>query len=76
MNTFILALLFMAFVLLGALVTTMIWTKDKIGFLRIDDSDPDGVYMFLEITKGNVDKLRKSKYVLLEVKNENFIPHN
>lgn len=76
MNTFVLALLFMAFVLLGAAVTSMTWKKDKVGFLRIDDSDPDGLYMFLEITKGNVDKLRKSKYVVLEVKNENFIPRN
>ena len=76
MNTFVLALLFMAFVLLGAAVTSITWMKDKVGFLRIDDSDPDGLYMFLEITKGNVDKLRKSKYVVLEVKNENFIPRN
>ena len=76
MDTFVLALLFMAFVLLGAAVTSITWKKDKVGFLRIDDSDPDGLYMFLEITKGNVDKLRKSKYVVLEVKNENFIPRN
>lgn len=76
MDTLVFALLFFMFVLLGFGISSLFWIKDKIGYLRIDDSDPDGIYMFLEITKGNVNDLRKEKYVVLEVKNQNFIPRN
>lgn len=76
MNTFTLTLLFMAFVLLGGLLANLMWIHNKIGILRIDDSDPDGPYMFLQIDRGDVPALRKSKYVVLEVKNQNFIPRN
>lgn len=76
MDTLFFALLFFMFVLLGFGIASLFWIKDKIGYLRIDDSDPDGIYMFLEITKGNVNDLRKEKYVVLEVKNQNFIPRN
>lgn len=45
----------------------------KIGTLRIDRSDPnDNPYMFLEISK-NVGDFTDRKYVLLEVRNENYI---
>ena len=45
-----------------------------IGFLRIDRSDPDGPYLFLELKK-SVNEIMTQKTVLLEVKRENFIPH-
>ena len=47
----------------------------KVGILQIDRSDPsEPPYPFLRITKDNsIEALSKRKYVLLEVKNENFI---
>lgn len=45
----------------------------KIGFLRIDRSDPtEEPYMFMELSK-EVGDVSNRKLVLLEVKNENFI---
>lgn len=47
-----------------------------IGKLRVDQSIEDNnPYLFLEITRGNIDKFRNEKYVVLEVLNENYIPH-
>ena len=45
----------------------------KIGTLRIDRSDPgESPYMFLEISKG-VGDVSGRKYVLLDVRNENYV---
>lgn len=45
----------------------------KIGTLRIDRSDPtEAPYMFLEISK-DVGDISGRKYVLLDVKNENYV---
>lgn len=43
-------------------------------FLRIDKSDPDGPYLFLELKK-SVNEIIAQRTVLLEVKREDFIPH-
>ena len=48
--------------------------KHPVGFLRIDKSDPDGPYLFLELKK-NVNEIIAQRTVLLEVKREDFIPH-
>lgn len=47
----------------------------KVGILQIDRSDPsDPPYPFLRIDRyRSIDELSRRKYVLLEVKNENFI---
>ena len=42
------------------------------GILRIDSSDEDGPYLFLDLDK-NVDSIRERKYVLFKVKEHNFI---
>ena len=45
----------------------------KIGTLKIDRSDPtEPPYMFLEVSKG-VGDISNRKYVLLDVRNENYI---
>lgn len=47
-----------------------------IGNLRVDQSiEDDNPYLFLEITRGNIDKFKNEKYVVLEVLTENYIPH-
>lgn len=49
--------------------------KKPVGALRIDRSDPtEQPYLFLEFT-ASPDILSKSKYVVLDVKNVNFISH-
>lgn len=47
----------------------------KVGTLQIDRSDPsEPPYPFLRISKSSsIEELSNRKYVLLEVKNENFI---
>ena len=46
--------------------------RKPIGTLRVDSSDPDGPYLFLELaTDPNV--IKKEKYVLLKVDTRSYI---
>lgn len=55
-------------IIIGFVLVKKINTKDPIGTLRIDDSDPDSPpYLFLEIDNGNMHKIQEDKYVLLRV---------
>lgn len=56
----------------GKLVTKIITKPLDIGTLRIDTSDPDGPFMFLELSK-DVDTVASEKYVVLKVNLENYI---
>ena len=48
------------------------YSKKPIGTLRIDSSDPDGPYLFLELeTEPNV--IKKEKYVTLKVDTRSYI---
>ena len=46
----------------------------RIGNLRLDHSDPDNPYLFLEFTVAP-EVLHKQKEVTLKVKIEDYIPH-
>lgn len=61
-------------VLIGFATSSIIRRKRPVGFLRIDKSDPDGPYLFLELKK-SINEIVTQKTVLLEVKREDFIPH-
>lgn len=61
-------------ILIGFVGASIIRQKQPVGFLRIDKSDPDGPYLFLELKK-NINEIITQKTVLLEVKREDFIPH-
>lgn len=62
-------------VVVGLTISAIINKTRSVGTLRIDKSDPtDAPYMFLEIKRGVGDISRK-KSVTLEVKREDFIPH-
>lgn len=68
-------ILILAGVVAGLLISGIINKTRSVGTLRIDKSDPsDAPYMFLEIKKGVGDISRK-KSVVLQVKQEDFIPH-
>lgn len=61
-------------VLIGFAVSFVVRRKHPVGFLRIDKSDSDGPYLFLELKK-SVNEIVTQKTILLEVKREDFIPH-
>lgn len=61
-------------IMIGFVVSFIIRRKHPVGFLRIDKSDPDGPYLFLELKK-SVNEIIAQRTVLLEVKREDFIPH-
>ena len=46
--------------------------RKPIGTLRVDSSDPDGPYLFLEL-EANPDVIKKEKYVLLKVDTKSYI---
>ena len=58
--------------MLGCVLTKSMYSKKPIGVLRIDSSDPDGPYLFLELeTDPNV--LKKEKYITLKVDTKSYI---
>lgn len=70
-----LATMFGTGVLVGSIVTMLIFRLFLIGALRIDTSDQeDGPYLFLELNK-DVGDISSKKYVILKVSLKNFISH-
>lgn len=61
-------------IMIGFVVSSITRRKHPVGFLRIDKSDPDGPYLFLELKK-SVNEIIAQRTILLEVKREDFIPH-
>lgn len=47
---------------------------ETIGTLRIDRSDPDGPYMFLEIDSGKSHLIDTNEFVTMRVEHESYIP--
>lgn len=66
--------IFVAGVILGVLFELILIKSSHIGALRIDNSDGDGPYLFLELSK-SVSSFKKRKRVFMSVKEENYIPH-
>lgn len=74
---YVLMILFTLFIfsigiILGRLLRKKEEFKKSIGDLRIDMSDPDGPYLFLEL-KTNPNMLIKMDYVVMKVNVKNFI---
>ena len=61
-------------IFIGVVISAILRRKRPVGFLRIDKSDPDGPFLFLELKK-NVEEVITQKIIVLEVKREDFIPH-
>lgn len=65
--------IFLAGVILGSIVTNIIFFRRMVGTLRIDRSDPDDQpYMFAELSK-DVQYIGNKSYVLMKVSTENYI---
>ena len=65
-------LMYLAGVIIGVMITRFLWLPKQVGNLRVDTSDPDGPYLFLELTK-DLDSVIKKNSVVLKVRKENFI---
>lgn len=65
-------------IVVGVVVTKIVTRPKPIGFLRIDESDPDdGPYLFLELSPDSAPQmLKKKKYVTMKIKVENFLSHD
>lgn len=68
------AIIFAIGVIIGCILTSFIRRAKFVGKLRIDTSDPDGPFMFLELSKG-VGDISSRKRVLLEVDLKSYISH-
>ena len=62
-------------ILIGCALTLLILSVKTVGDLRIDTSDPDGPYLFLELRK-DVGPISTHKYVVLKVNTKNYISQN
>lgn len=61
----------------GVIVTVLSYSRHTIGNLRIDHSIPEEPpYTFMELSRDkNIDYISRQKFVVLNVKVENFITH-
>ena len=69
-----LAIIFALGVLVGAIFTGIVFQLFSVGTLRVDNSDPDGSFLFLELSK-RIEAVVSKKYVVLRVKAKDFVPH-
>jgi hypothetical protein len=62
-------------VLIGCILTMIIFRTRSVGSLRVDTSDSDDdPYLFLELSK-DIRDIYKKKYVTFRVSIKSFIPH-
>lgn len=66
-----LAIIFALGVLVGAIFTGIVFRLFLVGTLRVDHSDPDGPFLFLELSK-RVEAIVSKKYVVMRVKAKEF----
>lgn len=59
---------------IGCVFSSIVRRSKSVGKLRIDTSDPDGPFMFLELSKG-VGDISAKKQVLLQVDLKSYISH-
>lgn len=67
-------IIFMIGVAVGAIITKIVLSNKSVGTLKYDTSDPDGPYLFLEVTK-DLDSIRLRKYITLKVDTKNYVSH-
>ena len=60
-------------IVLGLTISAIVSDKPTDGTLRIDNSDGEGPYLFVELSK-NLSDISKKKTVCFDVKTQDFIP--
>ena len=61
-------------IVIGIIFSRMVFRFILIGNLRVDHSDSDGPFLFLELSK-RIEAVVRKKYVVMRVKEKDFIPH-
>lgn len=61
-------------IVIGIIFSRIVFRFISIGNLRVDHSDPDGPFLFLELSK-RIESVVRKKYVVMRVKEKDFIPH-
>ena len=69
-----LVIIFALGILVGIIFIGIVFRLFLVGTLRVDHSDSDGPFLFLELSK-RVETVISKKYVVLKVKAKDFIPH-
>lgn len=69
-----LAIIFVTGVIVGCILVSIIRRIKSIGTLRVDTTDSDGPYIFLELDKGDAEDLARQKYVIMRVRLRGYIP--
>ena len=69
----ILVTIFLVGIAIGRCSMRLSFFRHKAGNLRIDRSDPEGPYMFLELSVPGISIVEKKKYVVLDIVAENYI---
>ena len=69
-----LVIVFVIGMVIGRVFSSIVRRSKSVGKLRIDTSDPDGPFMFLELSKG-VGDISTKKQVLLQVDLKSYISH-
>ena len=69
-----LVIVFVIGTVIGCVFSSIVRRSKSVGKLRIDTSDPDGPFMFLELSKG-VGDISTKKQVLLQVDLKSYISH-
>lgn len=69
-----LVIVFTLGILVGIILTGIVFRFFLVGTLKVDHSDPDGPFLFLELSK-RIESVVSKKYVVLRVKVKDFIPH-
>ena len=61
-------------IVFGSQIMRRFYQTKAIGSLRVDRSiTEEKPYLFLEIGRGNIERLAKEEFVVLKVKNENYL---
>lgn len=67
-------LIFVVGIGLGIIFSIIVSLHESVGTIRVDNSDSDGPYLFLELNRGVSDVYRK-KFVVLRVNVKDYISH-
>lgn len=67
-----LVIVFVIGIVVGSIITRIVTKHLDSGTLRIDTSDPDGPFMFLELSK-DMNTVASKKYVILKVNLKSYI---
>lgn len=62
-------------IITGIYIAGILMSDRVLGELRIDRSDPDGPYLFLEVNR-TIDDICQHRFIMLEVVDKNLASHD